>query len=136
MRTALFPVKATPWHQGHSAVLLAGCKAFDQVLLVVTRPDGRVPRIVREKLHGKVKIVRHYSPLVDLVEKVRPSAILRGMRSPYDFEGEKVQQYFWEDSGIKVPIFYVLSPREIAHVSGSMIRAVYRTEVKGVKGKK
>lgn len=129
LRVALFPGTFRPWHKGHTAILLAACKAFDQVVIgVLQNPEkknkGRVPKLILDKLKPQVLVVNHDGMLRELVRKTKVDAIIRGMRSPSDFEYERSSQYWNEDLGIDVPFFYVISPRELVHVSSTATRMV------------
>lgn len=130
-RVALFPGSFRPWHSGHTAILLDACKAFDQVVVAVLQnPDkkmkrkGRVPKAIVDKLRDKVLVVQYEGMLRDLVKKVKPDAIVRGLRSAADFEYEKISQYWNEDMGVNVPTFFVIAPRHLVHVSSTAIRTI------------
>lgn len=127
---ALFPGTFRPWHKGHSHILLQACKVFDQVIIaVMVNPDkpkakGKVPKFVKERMKDQVLVVQYSGLLRDLVRKLHPDAIVRGLRSSADFEHEKASLYWNEDLGVDVPTFYVISPRELTHVSSSALRTV------------
>lgn len=130
LKVAIFPGTFNPWHRGHTAVLLAACKAFDQVIIAAMSNPGkakskaRIPKIVQERLKDQVMVVRYAGLLRDLVHKIKPDAVIRGLRTSVDFEQERTNQYWNEDLGVDVPTFYVITPRDLVHVSSSALRTV------------
>ena len=62
--------------------------------------------------------------LANLVIGLKADAVIRGLRNLSDLETEIDQQYWNEDLGMTVPIFYVVCSREHRHVSSASIRAL------------
>jgi phosphopantetheine adenylyltransferase len=50
--------------------------------------------------------------------------VIRGLRNVFDFYEEKDNQYWHEDLGLLVPIFYVISHRDLSHISSKAVRIV------------
>ena len=62
--------------------------------------------------------------LTDFIKDKNICGIIRGLRNFNDFESEKNQQYWYEDLGLNIPIFYIISSRDKCHISSSAIRSV------------
>ena len=61
---------------------------------------------------------------MDAIAPYKPTAIIKGLRNSADFEYEKIQQYWNEDLGMKIPTIYIISNRNLTHISSSAIRAI------------
>lgn len=140
MKIAIYPGSFNPWHEGHTDVLLKALKIADTVYVAIgVNPDkesfddssNRIIAIERaiEKAIGKgpayrVEVHLFSGLLANYVNKYSGDAVIRGLRNGQDFEFEKIQQYWNEDLGIKVPTLYVITDRKLSHISSSAIRAV------------
>jgi pantetheine-phosphate adenylyltransferase len=134
MKIGFYPGSFNPWHDGHEDVFEKALKVFDKiVILQLTNPDK-----------GAVKEIDPATSLMERVEiLVRPNtfltnvvgtyilgrskdeyAIIRGLRNGNDLEYEKVQQYWNEDLGLKIPTVYFVSDRKLLHISSSAIRMI------------
>jgi len=131
MKVAVYPGSFNPWHDGHKNVLEQALKAFDKVVICQGFNPDKIYRaeLIRETnefgdYKGKVW-VRHYSDLLkDFIDEIKPDAIIKGIRNAQDLEYETTQQYWNEDLGITIPTFYVITDRNLRHISSSAIRQV------------
>jgi pantetheine-phosphate adenylyltransferase len=65
--------------------------------------------------------------LADYIKQFHPdrfAALLRGLRNGHDLQYEMNLQYWNEDLGMTLPVFYVICDRTLAHVSSSAIKEV------------
>lgn len=140
MKIGFYPGSFSPWHEGHLDVLNKALKIFDKiVILQLTNTDKGEPKhlghhdLLSHWSNEKVEIVTREN--VSIIEalgtcilgmevKGNEFAVIRGLRNEQDFCAEQIQQYWYEDLGVLMPIFYVISDRTLVHVSSSAIRAV------------
>lgn len=129
MKTALFPGTFNPWHAGHEDVLNQALKAFDKVVVMrAVNPEKPPSEDMQFPPHllvgGRVEIIEFKGLLRDYVSGKDFAAIVKGIRNSEDFEYEKMQQYFGEDLGMNVPMFFVIANRNFTHISSTFIRAL------------
>lgn len=140
MKIGFYPGSFNEWHDGHLDVLNKALKLFDKiVILQLTNTDkGRVKQLSYQKSFRDVKdpkvevLTREDVSIIEALGtcilgmevKNNEFAVIRGLRNEQDFCAEQIQQYWYEDLGVLMPIFYVISDRTLVHVSSSAIRAV------------
>lgn len=143
MKTAIYPGSFNPWHEGHTDVVSKAIKVFDKVIIAVgVNPDKKKST---ETLHlikrigwilvmlpesPRIEVVQFNGLLKDFIKEGDYSAVIKGLRNAPDFEYEKIQQYWNEDLGIRIPTFYVISDRKFVHISSSAIKAIKSFEKK------
>ena len=139
MKIAFFPGSFNPWHDGHQDVLDKAVAVFDRVIVlqlsnsgkgkvapldwedvVVTYEAGPRTEIVHRE---NVSIITAIGSYLLGVEGKHEYAIIRGMRNEKDFCDEQILTYWYEDLGIKMPIFHIISDRSLVHISSSAIKA-------------
>lgn len=127
MKTAIFPGSFNPWHEGHQEVLNKALQIFDKVIIAQGYNPEKCPPITLESIFNSSQIsYRQYSGLlVDFINRQPEliNAVIKGLRNSQDLEYEKIQQYWNEDLGINIPTFYIISDRNLTHISSSAIRA-------------
>jgi pantetheine-phosphate adenylyltransferase len=143
---AIFPGSFNPWHEGHQDVLDKALAIFHKVIILQTQNSkkgqstpllvaiekypGLKWRLAAEIEKGRVVIYEMQGFLTDSirrveeVEKVKITAVVRGLRNGYDLQTEMVQQYWYEDLKMTTPIVYIITDRKHAHISSSAIREV------------
>lgn len=131
MKTAIYPGSFNPWHRGHSEIAHQASTIFDRVIVArCINPDKPVqleaPHFITDKelMHGKIVQVTHAGLLLELVKKYDACAVIKGLRNAQDLEYERVQQYWNEDLGMKIPTLYLIASRNTTHISSSAIRAL------------
>jgi len=62
--------------------------------------------------------------LIDYAQEIGTTHILRGMRSPADFEFERVMRNINGDLNPNITTVFLMPPRDIAEVSSSMVRGL------------
>ncbi len=128
MRIAVFPGSFNPWHEAHEHVLRKALTIFDKVYVArgingnKPRPDTKLPDL--SQYDDAVEVIEFEGLLAELVSKLKVTAVVRGLRNIFDFYEEKDNQYWHEDLGLTVPIFYVISDRNLSHVSSKAIKIV------------
>lgn len=128
MRTAIFPGSFNPWHEAHEHVLQKALLVFDKVYVARgvngSKPKSDTPLPKLELYENQVEVIEFTGLLADLVAKLEVDAVVRGLRNVFDFYEEKDNQYWHEDLGLIVPIFYVISDRGLSHISSKAVRIV------------
>jgi pantetheine-phosphate adenylyltransferase len=134
MKIGFYPGSFNPWHDGHEDILEKALKLFDKiVILQLTNPEKGVAKEIdpAPSLMKRVEIyVRPNTFLTNVVgtyvlgRSKDEYAIIRGLRNGNDLEYEKVQQYWNEDLGMKIPTVYFVSDRKLLHISSSAIRMI------------
>jgi len=62
--------------------------------------------------------------LIDYAKEIGATLILRGIRSPADFEFERVMRNINGDLDSNITTVFLMPPRDIAEVSSSMVRGL------------
>ena len=62
--------------------------------------------------------------LVDYAKKMGAAYVLRGIRSPNDYEYERVMRHINADMAPEITTVFLMPPRDIAELSSSMIKSL------------
>ena len=134
MSTVLYPGSFDPLHFGHVDVVAQAAELFGNVVVAVMhnpdKPSGLLPtaervRIARESLaHIPGVTVEAFAGLaVDAAKSVNALCIVKGLRTPGDFEIEQ-QMAHTNFSVAKVRTVYVPCQPGLSHVSSRFIRDI------------
>ena len=130
MKVGLYTGSFAPFHAGHTDVLQRALQVFDRVIIARgINPDKPQPdddALFIQQFNGdpRIEVIVYKKLLSDLVKDLRPTAVIRGLRNTQDFEYEKIQEYWYQDLGMAIPIVYFIADRSVTHVSSSAIRTM------------
>jgi pantetheine-phosphate adenylyltransferase len=136
MKIAFYPGSFNPWHDGHQDVLNKALMLFDKIVILQMSSFGKDDAGPQKSNPNHPRAEYLYRPEMSIVKAIgnyvigfaddleRPSfAIIRGMRNEKDFCEEQILTYWYQDLGLKMPIFHIISDRSLVHVSSSAIKA-------------
>ena len=134
-RHGLYPGSFDPVTLGHIDILTRSLKLFDRVTVAVARTgkagllevDERVA-LFRESIQGldRVEVHSFTGLLVDEVARRGATAVVRGIRTPGDYEHE------WSLAGVNallasdIEYVYLLARPSLAAISSTLVRDVIR----------
>ena len=135
MRTAVYAGSFDPPTNGHLWMIERGLELFDRLIVAIgDNPSKSYTFTVAERLellrastpgHDRLRIEffdNRY--LVDYAKKMDAGYILRGIRSPHDYEYERVMRHINADMAPDITTIFLMPPRDIAEVSSSMIKSL------------
>ncbi|MEO8613941.1 MAG: pantetheine-phosphate adenylyltransferase [Luteolibacter sp.] len=135
MRTAVYAGSFDPLTNGHLWMIEQGLEMFDHLIVAIgNNPSKRYSFTVKERLellHASTKtserlVIAHFDNryLVDYAKKMGAKYILRGIRSPNDYEYERVMRHINADMAPEVTTVFLMPPRDIAELSSNMIKGL------------
>lgn len=112
-----------------------GLEMFDQLIVAIgNNPSKSYSFTVEERLQmlrestevSDCLQITHFDNryLVDYAKKMGAKYILRGIRSPNDYEYERVMRHINSDMAPEVTTVFLMPPRDIAELSSNMIKGL------------
>jgi pantetheine-phosphate adenylyltransferase len=135
MRTAVYAGSFDPPTNGHLWMIERGLEMFDRLIVAIgSNPaksysfdvDHRL-QMLRAATAGMDRLeIAHFNNryLVDYAKKAGAAYILRGIRSPNDYEYERVMRHINADMAPQITTVFLMPPRDIAELSSSMIKSL------------
>lgn len=128
---AIYPGSFNPFHKGHKDVLEKALQVFEYVIVAQgINPDKKIEFDIT-KVHDmdienedRISCIKYSGLLKDCISIWNPDVIIKGLRNAQDLEYETTMQYWNEDLGITIPTFYVITDRNLRHISSSAIRSL------------
>ena len=137
MSKAVYAGSFDPPTNGHAWMFTEGTRLFQSLVVAVgTNPDKASTFTVEERttmlrqMTGSIDATNievatfHNRYLVDYAQSIGASYILRGIRSPADFEHERVMRHMNADMCPKITTVFLMPPRHIAEVSSSLVKGM------------
>jgi len=135
MRTAVYAGSFDPPTNGHLWMIERGLELFDRLIVAIgSNPSKNYSFTVDERLEllrastmGRDRLViAHFDNryLVDYAKKMDAKYILRGIRSPNDYEYERVMRHINADMAPEIATVFLMPPRDIAELSSNMIKGL------------
>ena len=125
-RTGLFVGSFNPYHKGHASVVEQALGLFDRVIVARgVNPDkpltGR-PFPDYSFINPRSECMTYECSTVELVGKLKPFALIRGIRDSKDLEYEGELRRAYKEQGLVIPIIYFLVDEALREISSSKIR--------------
>lgn len=135
MRTAVYAGSFDPPTLGHIWMIEQGVALFDKLIVAIgDNPSKRYTFSVDERLqllrdstsHLEHLEIEHFDNryLVDYARKMDAEFVLRGIRSPHDYEYERVMRHINSDMAPNIRTVFLMPPRDIAEVSSNMVKGL------------
>ena len=144
MRRAVYAGSFNPLTNGHWWVIQEAAKLFDELIVAIgDNPAKKSFFTVANRLeliafclnHSEIGIVEpvkveYFSNryLVQYAKKMQAGYIVRGIRSPADFEYEYTMRQVNRDLSPDIETVFLIPPREVAEVSSSLVRGLIGPE--------
>jgi pantetheine-phosphate adenylyltransferase len=135
MRIAVYAGSFDPPTNGHLWMIQRGLEMFDRLIVAIgSNPSKSYSYTVEERLEmlrasvpdsDRLEI-DHFNNryLVDYAKKKNATYILRGIRSPNDYEYERVMRHINADMAPEITTAFLMPPRDVAELSSSMIKSL------------
>jgi pantetheine-phosphate adenylyltransferase len=135
MRTAVYAGSFDPPTNGHLWMIERGLEMFDGLIVAIgNNPSKSYSFSVEERIQllkestgtSERLTISHFNNryLVDYAKKKGAKYILRGIRSPNDYEYERVMRHINADMAPEITTVFLMPPRDIAELSSSMIKSL------------
>lgn len=140
VRLAVYAGSFDPPTKGHEWMIRESARMFDHVIVAIGVNPAKAPMFTTEERIEMLKAITKTFPnvsvavyenmyLVDFAKKVKARFIVRGIRSPSDYEFEHSMRDFNEDiapkaEDKKITSVFLMPPAGIAKISSSAIKAL------------
>jgi pantetheine-phosphate adenylyltransferase len=135
MRTAVYAGSFDPPTNGHLWMIDRGLEIFDRLVVAIGNNPSKSYTFTVEQ---RIKLLRDSVPscerltidhfdnrfLVDYALTMGAQYILRGIRSPDDYEYERVMRHINSDMAPGITTTFLMPPRDIAELSSSMVKGL------------
>ncbi len=135
MQTAIYAGSFDPPTNGHLWMIRQGLELFERLIVAIgSNPSKSYTFSVDERLEllraslpsCERLTLDHFdnSYLVDYAKKKDAQFVLRGIRSPQDYEYERVMRHINGDMAPAINTVFLMPPRDIAELSSSMVEGL------------
>lgn len=135
MQKAVYAGSFDPVTHGHLWMIERGADLFDELVVAIgINPEKRYTFSLPEREAMLRETISHHPNvtvavfenqfLVKYAKSIGAHSILRGIRSPDDYEFEKRMRYVNGDLHPEITTVFLMPPREIAEVSSTMVKGL------------
>ena len=135
MRIAVYAGSFDPPTNGHLWMIQKGLEMFDRLIVAI---GSNTSKSYSYTVAERLEMLRASVPssdrleidyfdnryLVDYAKKKNATYILRGIRSPNDYEYERVMRHINADMAPEITTAFLMPPRDVAELSSSMIKSL------------
>jgi pantetheine-phosphate adenylyltransferase len=139
-RLAVYAGSFDPPTNGHEWMIRESARMFDHVVVAIGVNPAKTPMFTTEERIEMLKAITKAFPnvsvavyenmyLVDFAKEAKAHFIIRGIRSPVDYEFEHSMRDFNEDIGPKaknkkITSVFLMPPAETAKISSSTVKSL------------
>ncbi|MFC0189013.1 pantetheine-phosphate adenylyltransferase [Fictibacillus aquaticus] len=130
--TAVCPGSFDPVTLGHLDIIKRGAKVFDEVIVVIANNQSKNPLFTIEERIGLLKEVTKDIPnvkvdsfnglLIDYVQRIGATVVLRGLRAVSDFEYEMKIASINKKLDDQVETFFMMTSNQYSFLSSSIVK--------------
>ncbi len=135
MRIAVYAGSFDPPTNGHLWMIQRGLEMFDRLIVAIGSNSAKTYsysveerlEMLRASVPASDRLeIDHFDNryLVDYAKKKNATYILRGIRSPNDYEYERVMRHINADMAPEITTAFLMPPRDVAELSSSMIKSL------------
>jgi len=139
MQTAVYAGSFDPPTNGHLWMIKQGLELFDRLVVSIGQNPNKNYTFTTEE---RLELLRESIPccdrltfthfdnryLVDYAREMDAQFILRGIRSPHDYEYERVMRHINGDMAPEINTVFLMPPRDKAELSSSMVMGLIGPE--------
>ena len=136
MTIAVYPGSFDPFTKGHMDIVERGAGIFDEIVVGVLMNSSKQPffeldervTLIQEACKGikNVRVEKFSGLLVNYMDQIGASIILKGLRAVADYEYELSMAQMNKCLNSKVETMFLMSNSNFSHVSSSMIKDIVR----------
>lgn len=137
MKTSIFPGTFDPWTIGHNDILLRALKMFEHVTILISSNSSKLnrfnPRQRREIIENEIKHLDRVSVristekmLVDDVQKLDSTVIIRGIRNFIDYEYEQNMAHINRSLNLEIETCIILCDSTMQYISSSAYKELLK----------
>ncbi|HKO58637.1 MAG TPA: pantetheine-phosphate adenylyltransferase [Thermoanaerobaculia bacterium] len=136
MRIAVYPGSFDPLTNGHLDIIRRATRLFDRVLISVLENEGKSPLFTvaeRVELIARctsdipgVEVHSFSGLLVDFMQRMHATAVIRGIRAVSDYEYELQMALMNRELHPGVETIFMLPAVEYTYVSSRLVKEVFR----------
>lgn len=143
MSTAVFPGSFDPVTTGHVDLIRRASRMFDRLVVGVLVNSAKQPLFSKEERvamlreitadQDNIEVSSFEGLLVDFVKEQHADAIVRGMRTPGDFEYELPLAQANHKLSVQADTIFLASAPEYSYISSSAVRELlrYQADISG-----
>ena len=143
MSTAVFPGSFDPVTTGHVDLIRRASRMFDRLVVGVLVNSAKQPLFSKEERvamlreitadQDNIEVSSFEGLLVDFVEEQHADAIVRGLRTPGDFEYELPLAQANHKLSVQADTIFLASAPEYSYISSSAVRELlrYQADISG-----
>lgn len=143
MSTAVFPGSFDPVTTGHVDLIRRASRMFDRLVVGVLVNSAKQPLFSKEERvamlreitadQDNIEVSSFEGLLVDFVKEQHADAIVRGLRTPGDFEYELPLAQANHKLSVKADTIFLASAPEYSYISSSAVRELlrYQADISG-----